>query len=227
MVVMLLFSIGSINANAQIPLNKYSIQGNFSIPNLLNSPAYRNIFSGIVSTNLSFNVHTKKGLYGKIGTHYVQNKTANSRNFNLSVFEVKHHIISPLAGVGYEYNNGGRMIAGIDFCYLSSFGKYTRSLVPDTVTTPYPPLSQHFNELALTGYVSLFTDENLSFGINLGYHYQFIAFNPYPYYFNVLNSTVNYYPQMGKFNSYFTFGLGFQYHFSPFKIQPVRNVSSS
>lgn len=205
---------------AQIPVYKYSVKGDFSIPVVTGSKAYKNTFSGVMAINSAFTFHTPFGFYSNIGCHYIQNKTGNSKNFNLGVLEVKHRIVSPNIALGYEYFNGERFIMGIDASYNRSFGSFTRSLLPDSIVIR-PALNQQFNEYALNAYLSFYTDENLSFGMNLGFHYQDYSFDPYPYYFDVINNATNK-DDIGKSNSFFTFGLGFNYHFSPFKKQPVR-----
>jgi hypothetical protein len=72
----------------------------------------------------------------------------NSKNFNLGVLEVKHRIISPNIALGYEYFNGDRFILGIEAAYNRSFGSFTRSLLPDSITER-PNLTQEFNEYAI------------------------------------------------------------------------------
>jgi hypothetical protein len=216
----LLMFIFKQETKAQIPVYKYSIKSDFSIPIVTGSKAYRKSFSGVMAINSAFTFHTPFGLYTNLGFHYLQNKTGNSKNFNLGVLEVKHRIISPNFALGYQYFNGDRFILGIEAAYNRSFGSFTRSLLPDSITTR-PNLTQQFNEYAINGYLSFYTDENLSFGINLGYHYQQYSFDPFPYYFDVINNTTNK-EDIGNTNSYITFGLGFTYHFSPFKKQPIR-----
>lgn len=216
----LLMFIFKQNCKAQIPVYKYSIKGDFSIPIVTGSKAYKKSFSGVMAINSAFTFHTPFGLYSNVGFHYLQNKTGNSRNFNLGILEVKHHVISPTIALGYEHFNGDRFILGIEAAYLRSFGNYTRTLLPDSIISR-PSLKQEFNEFAMNGYLSFYTDENLSFGINLGYHYQVYTFDPYPYYYDLINNTTNK-DDIQNSNSYFTFGLGFTYHFSPFKKQPIR-----
>jgi hypothetical protein len=207
-------------SKAQIPVYKYSIKSDFSIPVVTGSAAYRKSFSGVMALNPAFTFHTPFGLYSHIGFHYLQNKTGNSRNFNLGVLEVKHHIISPNVAIGYEYFNGERFMIGIEASYNRSFGRFTRSLLPDSIELR-PNLTQQFNEYAINGFISFYTDESLSFGVNIGYHYQDYVFDPYPYYYDLINNTTNK-EDIGNSNSYITFGLGFTYHFAPFKKQPVR-----
>lgn len=205
---------------AQIPVYKYSFKGDFSIPAVTGSNAYKKSFSGVMAINTAFTFHTKFGFYTSAGFHYLQNKTGNSRNFNLGVLEVKHHIVSPNLALGYEYFTGERFVLGIEGIYLRSFGNYTRSLLPDSITVR-PDLKHQFNEFALNAYLSFYTDENLSFGFNIGYHYQQYTFDPFPYAFDIINnSTLK--EDIKNNNSYITFGLGFMYHFAPFKKQPVR-----
>ena len=205
---------------AQIPVYKYSIKSDFSIPIVTGSKAYKKSFSGVMAINSAFTFHTPFGLFSNIGFHYLQNKTGNSRNFNIGVLEVKHHIISPNVALGYEYFNGERFILGIEASYNKSFGNFTRSLMPDSMANK-PSLKQQFNEYALNTYMSFYTDENLSFGVNLGFHYQDYSFDPYPYAYEIINNSTN--PEdLGKSNTFLTFGLGFAYHFSPFKKQPIR-----
>ena len=216
----LLIFIFKQETKAQIPVYKYSIKSDFSIPIVTGSKAYRKSFSGVMAINSAFTFHTLSGLYANAGFHYLQNKTGNSKNFNLAVLEVKHHVISPNIALGYEYFNGERFILGIEASYNRSLGRFTRSLLPDSIIIR-PGLTQEFNEYAINGYLSFYTDENLSFGINLGYHYQDYSFDPYPYYFDVINNTTNK-EDIGNSNGYITFGLGFNYHFSPFKKQPIR-----
>jgi len=207
-------------SKAQIPVYKYSIKSDFSIPIVTGSKAYKKSFSGVMAINSAFTFHTPYGIYANAGFHYLQNKTGNSRNFNLGVLEVKHHIVSPNVAIGYEYFNGDRFILGFEASYNKSFGNFTRSLLPDSITNR-PNLKQQFNEYAVNAYLSFYTDENLSFGINIGYHYQDYSFDPYPYYFDVINNTTNK-EDIANNNGYITFGLGFNYHFSPFKKQPIR-----
>lgn len=216
--LLLLFFVRT--AQAQIPVYKYSFKTDFSIPIVTGSKAYKKSFSGVMALNAAFTFHTKSGLYANAGFHYLQNKTGNSRNFNLGVLEVKHHVVSPNVALGYEYFSGDRFILGVEAVYLRSFGNFTRSLLPDSIRVK-PDLKQQFNEFGLNGYLSFYTDENLSFGINLGYHYQQYSFDPYPYYFDLINNSTNK-EDIQKANRYITFGLGFVYHFSPFKKQPVR-----
>jgi hypothetical protein len=216
----LLIFIFKPESKAQIPVYKYSIKSDFSIPVVTGSQAYRKSFSGVMAINSAFTFHTPFGLYSNVGFHYLQNKTGNSKNFNLGVLEVKHHVVSPNVAIGYEYFNGDRFILGFDLSYLRSYGNFTRSLLPDSMTNR-PSLKQQFNEFALNGYLSFYTDENLSFGLNLGYHYQDYSFDPFPYYFDVINNTTIK-EDIQKSNSFVTFGLGFTYHFSPFKKQPIR-----
>jgi len=207
-------------SKAQIPVYKYSFKSDFSIPIVTGSKAYKKSFSGVMAINSAFTFHTPFGLYTNLGFHYLQNKTGNSKNFNLGVLEVKHHVISPNIALGYEYFNGERFILGIEAVYNRSFGSFTRSLLPDSISIR-PNLNQQFNEYAINGFLSFFTDENLSFGINLGYHYQDYSFDPYPFYFDIINNTTNK-EDIQNNNGYITFGMGFIYHFSPFKKQPIR-----
>jgi len=207
-------------SKAQIPVYKYSFKSDFSIPIVTGSKAYKKSFSGVMAINSAFTFHTPFGLYTNLGFHYLQNKTGNSKNFNLGVLEVKHHVISPNIALGYEYFNGDRFILGIEAVYNRSFGSFTRSLLPDSISIR-PNLNQQFNEYAINGFLSFFTDENLSFGINLGYHYQDYSFDPYPFYFDIINNTTNK-EDIQNNNGYITFGMGFIYHFSPFKKQPIR-----
>jgi hypothetical protein len=219
-VSLLTFIFAPNKIKAQIPVYKYSFKTDFSIPIVTGSNAYKKSFSGVMAINSAFTFHTPKGIFARVGLHYLQNKTGNSRNFNLGVLEVKHHVVSPNIGLGYEFFNGDRFVLGIEANYFRSFGEFTRSLVPDSISFK-PVLTQNFNEYALNGYVSFYTDENLSFGINLGYHYQNYTFDPFPFYFDVINNTTNK-EDISNNNGYITFGLGFIYHFSPFKKQPIR-----
>lgn len=214
----LLLSITKISA--QIPVYRYSIKSDFSIPVVTGSQAYKKSFSGVMAINSAFTFHTPIGMYANAGFHYLQNKTANSRNFNLGVLEVKHHVVSPNIAIGYEYFNGDRFILGFEASYNKSFGNFTRSLLPDSISVR-PSLKHQFNEYAVNGYLSFYTDENLSFGLNFGYHYQTFRFDPFPYYFEVINNTTVK-EDIENSNQYLTFGLGFSYHFSPFKKQPIR-----
>ena len=207
-------------SKAQIPVYKYSFKGDFSIPIVTGSKAYKKSFSGVMAINMAYTFHTPFGFYSHVGLHYLQNKTGNSRNFNIGVLEVKHHIVSPNVALGYEYFNGERFLLGIEAAYQRGFGNFTRTLLPDSVTKR-PSLKQTFNEFAINGYLSFYTDENLSFGINLGYHYQVYTFNPFPYYYDIINNSTNK-EDIQNHNSYITFGLGFTYHFAPFKKQPIR-----
>lgn len=216
----LLMFIYKPESKAQIPVYKYSIKSDFSIPIVTGSKAYKQSFSGVMAINSAFTFHTPFGFYTNIGFHYLQNKTGNSRNFNLGVLEVKHHVISPNIAIGYEYFNGERFILGAEVAYNRSFGNFTRSLLPDSITVR-PKLTQVFNEFAINGYLSFYTDENLSFGVNIGYHYQDYSFDPFPYYYDLINNSTNK-EDIGKSNGYITFGLGFTYHFSPFRKQPIR-----
>ena len=216
----LLIFIFNQTCKAQIPVYKYSVKSDFSIPVVTGSPAYKKSFSGVMAINSAFTFHTPFGLYSNLGCNYLQNKTGNSKNFNLAVLEVRHRIISPNIALGYEYFNGDRFILGVEVAYNRSFGSFTRSLVPDTIAIK-PNLKQQFNEYVINSYLSFYTDENLSFGINLGFHYQDYRFDPFPYYFDVINNITNK-NDIKNSNSYFTFGLGFNYHFAPFKKQPIR-----
>jgi len=207
-------------SNAQIPVYKYSFKTDFSIPVVTGSRAYRNTFSGVMSVNPAFNAHTPFGVYATAGFNYLQNKTANSKNFNLGVLEVKHHILSPYAAVGYEYFNGGNFFWRADFSYRRSFGRFSRSLVPDSVAQE-PQLTQQFNEFAISSSISFYSDEHLSFGFNVGYHIQQYSFDPFPYYFDTVNNNTGK-EDISNRNSFITFGLGFTYHFAPFKKQPIR-----
>jgi hypothetical protein len=216
----LLMFICSLSSKAQIPIYKFSFKSDFSIPVVTGSAAYKKSFTGVMAVNSAFTFHTPFGLYANMGFHYLQNKTGNSRNFNLGVLEVKHNIVSPNLALGYEYFTGERYSLGIEIAYNRSFGKFTRSLVPDSIATK-PVLTQQFNEYAMNGYVSFYTDENLSFGVNFGYHYQVYRFDPYPFYYDVINNSTNK-EDIKDNNSYITFGLGFIYHFAPFKNQPIR-----
>lgn len=216
----LLMFIFNFSSKAQIPVYKYSFKSDFSIPVVTGSKAYKKSFTGVMAINSAFTFHTSFGLYANVGVHYLQNKTGNSRNFNLGVLEVKHNIISPNVALGYEYFTGERYSLGIEVAYNRSFGTFTRSLLPDSITLR-PALTQQFNEYAINGYLSFYTDENLSFGINLGYHLQTYRFDPYPFYYDLINNTTNK-EDIEDNNSYITFGLGFIYHFAPFKNQPIR-----
>ncbi len=205
---------------AQIPIYKYSIKSNFSIPTLQGSAAYKKTFSGVIAINPSFVFYSKKGLFAGSGFYYQQNKTANSRNFNIGSLEVKHHILSPNIFVGYQYFDGSPFNIGLEFAYHKSFGRFSKSMLPDTVTQK-PSLNQQFNEYALNTYLSFFTDENLSFSLQISYHYQQYSFDPFTYNFNIINKNVVK-DDIEKFNQFITFGLGFTYHFGPFKNQPIR-----
>ena len=209
-----------LESKSQIPLYKYSVKSDFSIPIVTGSTAYKKSFSGVMAINSAFSFHTPFGVFANAGFHYLQNKTGNSRNFNLGVLEVKHHIVSPNVAIGYEYFNGDRFILGIEASFHKSFGQYTRSLLSDSILVR-PSLKHQFYEYALNGYLNFYTDENLSFGLNIGYHYQDYSFDPFPYAFDVINNTTNK-EDIGKSNSYLSFGLGFSYHFAAFKKQPIR-----
>jgi len=208
------------NAQAQIPVYKYSVKTDFSIPMVTGSKAYKKSFTGVMALNTAFTLHSKLGFFTHVGIHYLQNNTGNSKNFNLGVLQVKHHLLSPNIALGYEYFTGERFTLGIEAAFNKSFGKFNKSLLPDSIIDR-PSLTQKFNEYALNGYVSFYTDDNLSFGINLGYHYQAYTFDPYPYYFDIINNSTNK-EDIQNSNSYITFGLGFTYHFAPFMKQPIR-----
>jgi hypothetical protein len=184
------------------------------------SKAYRNTFSGVMSLNSAFNLHSPFGLFAGAGVAYLQNKTANSKNFNLGVLEVKHHVVSPYAAIGYEYFNGEKFFWRSSIAYSRGFGSFSRSLVPDSAALN-PSLQQQFNEFTLNTCLSFYTDEHLSFGFHVGYHRQQYRFDPFPFYFDTVNNNTNK-EDIGNNNTYITFGLGFTYHFAPFKKQPIR-----
>lgn len=212
-------------AKAQIPVYKYGFKGDFSIPIVTGSKAYKQIFTGVMDINSAFTFYTKPGIYASLGAHYLQTKSGNSRNFNLGVFEVKHHVLAPNIAIGYQHFTGERVYTGFDISFGKGYGHYSRSLCADSIMEK-PSLKQQFYEFKLNTYISFFTDENLSFGVNLGYQMQKYQFDPYPYCFDLLNSSVNK-SDIGRINGSIIFGFGFTYHFVPFKKQPIREMKTT
>lgn len=210
LLAILLMSCFFIVAQDKAPtLPRVSVRGNVGIPKVTSSEALRNSFSGILSTDGSFNYRLFSNFFVGLGYEYTYYKTQK-------YFRDKNIYTSMQAHAGYiklGYDHFFSETGFVTFSLNTGVGEnsYQRIIYrSDSLINKYP---RRFSNTFVEPIIGLYflVEPNFAIGGHLSYNYSFSKFDPR-------------YPGMDKWFDYdkvsnkntigmITFGFGFYYGF--------------
>lgn len=211
LLAILLMSCFFIVAQDKAPtLPRVSVRANVGIPKVTSSEALRNSFSGIMSSDASFNYRLFSNFFVGLGyeyTYYKTQKYFRDKNINTTMQAHAGYI-----KLGYDHFFSETGFA--TFALNTGFGRnnYTRIVYKsDSLINKYP---REFSNTFVEPVIGLYflVEPNFAIGGHLSYNYSFSKFDPR-------------YPGMDKWFDYekvsnkntigmITFGFGFYYGFN-------------
>ena len=209
LIILLLFCFCVSKSQEKSPqvLPRFSIRANIGIPKVVSSTAFRNSFSGIITSDASVNCKLFADFFIGVGysyTYYKSQKYFREKNVNTSM-EAQNGYVK----LGYDkfFSEKGFVTISLNAGY--NFNEYKSiSYTSDTLRGVNPTkFTSGFIEPMIGVYKIV--DPNFAIGAHLSYNYNFSQFNPsYP----VFDKWLNYKGLSNSWNmSMITLGFGFYY----------------
>lgn len=197
----------SAQENKVPELQRFSIRGNIGIPKVTSSEAFRNSFSGVVTTDGNINCKVFSNMFIGVGYSYTYFKT--QKYFRDKFINTNLQAQYAYLKIGYDhfFSPDGFVTVSLNGGY--NFNQY-RSIAytSDTLIGRYPTsFSSSFVEPMVGVY--FIVDPNFAIGGHLSYNYNFSLFDPkYPCY----DKWFDYSKVTNKWNmSMISLGFGFYY----------------
>lgn len=188
-------------------LPRFSARGNVGIPKVTSSEAFRNSFSGVVTTDGNINCKVFSDMFVGIGYSYTYFKT--QKYFRDKFINTNLQSQYAYFKIGYDhfFSDDGFVTLSLNSGY--NFNRYRSiSYTSDSLIGKYPTsFSSAFAEPMVGVY--FIVDPNFAIGGHLSYNYNFSVFDPkHPSY----DKWFNYGQVSNKWNmSMITLGFGFYY----------------
>lgn len=188
-------------------LPRFSVRGNIGIPKVTSSEAFRNSFSGVITTDGNIDCRVFGNMFVGVGYEYTYYKT---QKYFRDKF-INTNLQSQYGYIKFGYDHFFRNDAFVTFSLNGGYNFNRYHSIPyknDSLRGKYPTsFSSSFVEPMIGVY--FIVDPNFAIGGHLSYNYNFSMFDPkYPNY----DKWFNYGNVTNKWNmSMITLGFGFYY----------------